>query len=187
MNCSPSSWHDLYIPSMTHVLLFLQQVTLRLFLPHKSCCLSSCDNVACWNCTLSPLILTPSILWPEMSYYVSGTFTLQWPWMWTWPWPTYLNDLRWCDLSGACSLWSYVGLCLFPAMAVGCRKGYQGIDEDDPFLPRPDNASPSYYRYGSLPSRPNSIHDDSSWVPRFCCYFGGPVWPVYTIIHVCVP
>jgi hypothetical protein len=25
------------------------------------------------------------------------------------------------------------------------RKGYQGIDEDDPFLPRNDNASPSYY------------------------------------------
>ena len=47
-------------------------------------------------------------------------------------------------------------------LSVLCRKAYMEVEDDDPFLPRPDNSSPSYYRYGSLPtSRPVSMHDDT--------------------------
>ena len=56
------------------------------------------------------------------------------------------------------------GLTIWRFAWCACRKGYLEIDEDDPFLPRPDNASPSYYRYGSLPSRPTSVHEEASWV-----------------------
>ncbi|KAK2144964.1 hypothetical protein LSH36_715g01053 [Paralvinella palmiformis] len=36
------------------------------------------------------------------------------------------------------------------------------VEDEDPFLPRPDASSPSYIRYGSLPSRPNSVQDEHS-------------------------
>ena len=48
----------------------------------------------------------------------------------------------------------------FPFLLV-YRKGYREIDDEDNYLQRNDDASPSYYRYGSLPSQQNSLQEDS--------------------------
>lgn len=45
---------------------------------------------------------------------------------------------------------------------VSYRKSYVEAEEEDdgPFIPRPSSSSPSYYRYGLVPSRPSSVHDE---------------------------
>ncbi len=101
-------------------------------------------NSSFWVETVNAMYWTPlqkvhvnPPLWPwHLVFFFSPYSTICWCWWW--------------------SFTTTVGA------GHACRKGYQGIDEDDPFLPRADNNSPSYYRYGSLPSRPTSIHEDSS-------------------------
>ena len=79
---------------------------------------------------------------------------------WSLLFPACTGQFLWwrvCDL--ACADWSPLSF----------RKGYREVDEDETFLPRNDNASPSYYRYGgSEPpgSCSDSLHEDTpaTWV-----------------------